>query len=134
MEILADAPAQIAGRVPSGRLGADGTRLVALEAESLRERRRMSYNGSAVATLAMTADGILVGAPQISILGLVEEEAQIELKAAVAERIRAALAELPAARRADDEAVRECARHAVRRSVFDALGRRPVTEIHLLRL
>jgi ribonuclease J len=82
----------------------------------------------------MTREGALVGEPQVSILGLVEEEAQADLKAAVVERIRAALAELPAARLADDEAVRECTRHAVRRAVFDALGRRPVTEIHLLRV
>jgi ribonuclease J len=131
---LAPGPAATVARVPSGRLGADGVRLVDLEAETLRERRRMAYNGSAVATLVVTSGGVLVGEPQVSILGLVEEEEAARLKAAVAERIRAAVAELPAAKRADDEAVRECARHAVRRSVFDALGRRPVTEIHLLRV
>ncbi|MGB8274519.1 MAG: ribonuclease J [Alphaproteobacteria bacterium] len=131
---LAPGHAGRVAQVHSGRLGADGIRLIDLEAESLRERRRMSFNGSAVATLAVSKEGRLMGEPQISVLGLINDDAEQEIKAEVAGAIRAAIDGLTAAERMDDEAIRECSRRALRRRLFDTLGRRPVTEIHLLRL
>jgi len=131
---LAPGRAAIAGRVTSGRLAVDGGRLVPAEGEMLRERRRMMFNGGAVASLVIGPDRGLATEPRVSLLGLVEGPQDTALLSDVAAEVRAAYERLPAEDRGDDAKVREAARLAVRRTINAVSGRRPVTEIHLVRL
>lgn len=57
-----------------------------------------------------------------------------DLGVRLSERIVEAIGELSARDRRDDEVVREAARLALRRSLKAWRGKRPVTEIHLVRL
>ncbi len=131
---LAPGKAEITGRVESGRLAVDGGRLVPAEGEMLRERRRMTFNGGAVATLVIDSSLKLAAEPEISLLGLLEDGTDAPLMREVAGEIRAAFEGLPEDQRGDDAAVREAARRALRRVLNQALGRKPVTQIHLVRL
>jgi ribonuclease J len=131
---LAPGAPEIVAEVPSGRLASDGVRLLEMEANVLRDRRRMIFNGGAVATLAMDRQGRLMGEPQVSVLGLVDSEEETDILAAAAAAVRVAVEALSPGERADDEAVREAARRAVRRALNMVFGRRPVTVVHLLRL
>jgi ribonuclease J len=131
---LAPGGPEIVAEVPSGRLAFDGVRLLEMDAEVLRDRRRMIFNGGAVATLAMDCQGRLVGEPQVSVLGLVDSKEETDILVAAAAAVRVAVEALSPGERADDETVREAARRAVRRAVNMAFGRRPVTVVHLLRL
>lgn len=131
---LAPGPVEVVAEVASGRLAADGERLLAVDCDMLRERRRIIYNGAAVVTLALDADGRLLAAPRLSALGLVDGAEEAAVLAAAAEAVRAAVEGLPAAHRADDAAVGEAARRAVRRALNAALGHKPVTQVHLVRL
>ncbi len=131
---LAPGGPEIVAEVPSGRLAFDGVRLLEMDAEVLRDRRRMIFNGGAVATLAMDCQGRLVSEPQVSVLGLVDSKEETDILVAAAAAVRVAVEALSPGERADDETVREAARRAVRRAVNMAFGRRPVTVVHLLRL
>ncbi|HLF58508.1 MAG TPA: ribonuclease J [Alphaproteobacteria bacterium] len=131
---LAPGRAVIAGRVSSGRLAVDGGRLVPAEGEMLRERRRMMFNGGAVATLVIDPAHNLAAEPRVSLLGLVEQPQDTGLLAKVAAEVRAAFERLSDEHKGDDGKVREAARLVVRRTINAALGRKPVTEIHLVRL
>lgn len=131
---LAPGRAQIVAGVPHGRLAVDGGRLVPAAGEMLRERRRMMFNGGAVATLVIDARLELAGDPRISLLGLLENGADQPLMQEAAAEIRAAYDGLSDSDRRDDNAVNEAARRALRRCINQALGRKPVTEIHLVRL
>ncbi|MEE9141024.1 MAG: ribonuclease J [Alphaproteobacteria bacterium] len=131
---LAPGPVEVTARVPSGRLAFDGVRLLELDGPVLSDRRRMIFNGGAVVTLAMTPEGRLVGAPQVSALGLVDSEEETEILEAAAGAVRDAVEALSEGERADDEVVREVARRAARRAVNAAAGRRPVTAVHLVRV
>lgn len=131
---LAPGPAEIVGAVPAGRLGLDGSALIRLDGAVVRGRHRMLNNGLAVATLVVDADSNLVVEPQIALHGLVETELEAEARDRAAQAIRAALAALPRRARRDDEAVRESARLAVRRAFQAQRGKKPVTEVHLVRL
>ncbi len=135
-EVLRLAPgrAEIVASVPHGRLAVDGGRLVPAAGEMLRERRRMMFNGGAVATLVIGAGLELAGPPRISLLGLLEDGEDEPLVQDAAGEIRAAFDRLSEAERRDDEAVREAARRALRRCINLALGRKPVTEIQVVRL
>jgi ribonuclease J len=131
---LAPGPARLTARVPAGRLAVDGARLMEADSDVLRERRRMAFNGGAVATLAMDGEGRLRAAPQLSVLGLLDPEEERDVVEAAEAAIREAVERLPDGDKADDEAVREAARRAVRRALGAALGHKPVTEVHVVRV
>jgi ribonuclease J len=126
--------AVIIDRVPVGRLGLDGNRLVALDAASLRERRRIVHQGMAVATLVVDAAGTLKSDPVVSLHGLADGEDEAELIETIKDAIRDAVAAMPGGSKRDDAAVREVARLAARKKLNAALKRKPVTEIHLVRV
>jgi ribonuclease J len=131
---LAPGPGEAIGEEAAGRLGLDGKILVPMDGASLKSRQRMAFNGAAVATLVLDGVGMLAGRPQITIHGLAGEdsgdEAVIEAAAAAGKAVMA----LSAAKRAEDATVREAARVAIRRALFAHFGKKPVTDVHLVRL
>ena len=131
---LAPGRATVIGEAPSGRLAVDGTRLVPMESAAIRDRRRMAWNGSAVATVIVDASGDLKGPPQVAVHGVYDREAEPEIAHEVEDAIVAAVEDLPKARRRDDAQVHEAARLAVRRSIKALCGKRPHIDVHLVRL
>lgn len=131
---LAPGPAEIVGHVPSGRLCLDGRRIVPVNGGAMRSRHRMMLNGAAVATVLLTARGDLAADPRVSVMGLLDPE---ETEAAVADLVdllRRTVETMPMQSRRDDEAVRDAVRLAVRRSFNASQGRKPLTEVHVVRL
>ena len=128
---LAPGPAAVIGEVPTGRLIADGKQLLDAGGEVFKSRQRVIFNGAALVTIVLDGTG-LVMPPQVTVPGLAAEEPELtlELSGAVAEAIDA----LAARERRDDDAVREAARIALRRAVRARFGKRPITEVHLVRL
>ncbi len=131
---LAPGPAGIVDHVPSGRLAVDGHRLLPLDSPILRARQKMTFNGSATVTLVIGADGLFQGAPIVTTQGLLDPEAEDDKLALVAEGVEDALRGLPKISRRDDTLVKETARIAVRRVCNRMLGKKPVTDVHLVRL
>jgi ribonuclease J len=119
-------------QVDTGRLGLDGKTLVALEGGAFKTRLRMTYNGSAVATVVLDRRGKLIAQPQITVHGLIGEDAEdaMGLIASVEKAINA----MPAGARTDDDVVREAVRIAIRRSLNNSIGKKPVTEVHVVRI
>tara|TARA_R110002072_G_scaffold53841_8_gene141752 strand:+ start:8296 stop:9942 length:1647 start_codon:yes stop_codon:yes gene_type:complete len=119
--------------VETGRLAVDGNRLVPIGGSVLRERNRLRINGAAVATVVVDAAGKVLGDPQLTVQGVLddtEDESWDDAIDAVIEAVNA----LPAKKRRDDEEVAEAARIAVRRSLRESIGKRPVTDIHVVRV
>jgi len=69
---LASSGAAVVDEVPVGRLASDGKGLLPLDGAALKDRRRTTFNGTAVATLALDRQGRLVAPPAISLIGMVE--------------------------------------------------------------
>jgi len=131
---LAPGPAQKVGGVHAGRLGLDGKVLMSLDGEAMRLRHRMLHNGTAVATLVLDEGGLLIAEPQIAIQGLLEPDEMAEAREDAADAVRTALAKLKPADRRLDTAVKEAARLAIRKSLQNLHGKKPLTEVHLVRL
>ncbi|HUK59269.1 MAG TPA: ribonuclease J [Stellaceae bacterium] len=128
---LAPAPAGVVGQVPTGRLAADGNALLDTAGETLKNRQRMTFNGAALATVVLDRAGNIAVPPKVTIQGLAgEDEAAQDLSDAVAE----AVGRLQPRERREDAAVHEAARVAVRRFIRARHGKRPVTEVHVVRL
>jgi ribonuclease J len=131
---LAPGPAAVVGEVTAGRLALDGTSLVPLDGAAIRGRRRIMFNGTAVATLVLDSAGHLQLDPQVSVQGLIDPQSDGAVIDDVRDALRTAIAALPPAQRHDDERVKEVARIAVRRAFHAMHGKKPVTDIHLVRL
>lgn len=137
-DLLALAPVEEAGiiaEVPTGRLALDGERIVPLTSATLRDRKRMVMHGAAVITLVLDRAGTLARAPMVTTHGLFEpgEEEDDEVRQIV-EVVRRAVNRLDRREAADDEAVIEAARTALRRAFQRDQGRKPLTDVHLVRI
>ncbi len=102
---------------------------------ALKSRQRMAYNGAAVATVVLDGAGRLLGEPQLTVHGLAADGGGEEAaRAEAADAARRALAALAPAKRADDATVKEAVRIAVRRSLYARHGKKPLTDVHLVRM
>ena len=134
MVCLAPGRAEIIDEVFTGRLAVDGRHLVDLESSAIRDRRRMIYHGSAVATVILGRDGELHGLPIVSLHGIEPGEREDAILPPVVEAVADAVNALSDRDRNDDEQVSEAARRAVRRALRQISGKRPHTEVHLVRV
>ncbi|WP_448188503.1 ribonuclease J [Azospirillum sp. sgz301742] len=131
---LGPGPVEVVAQVRTGRLAMDGKRLVPLDTGLMRARTRMVHNGAAVATLVLNARGELVTAPQVAVMGLLDGENDHDVLLDVVDAVREAIAAMPKPDRQDDDRVKEAARIAVRRCFNASHGKKPVTDVHLVRV
>ena len=131
---LHPSPAEVAGHATVGRFAVDGKRMLRLDGDVLVKRRRMGFGGVAVATVVLDEDGQLQSPPQLALPGLVDGEQPDEtIRNAAVSAITESIGNLRSAALHRDADVAEAARRAVRRAVWQATGRRPLTEIHVVR-
>ncbi|HEY6982839.1 ribonuclease J [Reyranella sp.] len=129
---LAPGPATIVDHVHAGRLARDGDIVAPVQGEALRERRKLLWNGSASATLVIDDQGQPLAPPRVSLHGIADTEGEI-VQAAMA-ALDEMLADLSAAERHDNSRIEEAARQAVRRVVRAHLGKKPLTDVHVVRI
>ncbi len=128
VRLAPDGP-EIVDEVPVGRWGLDGIRAVPFDGAVLKGRGKAVFNGTAHVTLVLDGRGKLATTPQVSVQGLIEEDEDDLLDEAAD---AAAGAVNPHAR--DDEEISEAVRIAVRRVFREAIGKKPTTSVHLVRL
>jgi ribonuclease J len=131
---LAPGRAEIIDEVFSDRLALDGNRLVPLHSQAIKDRRRMTHHGTAVATVVVDAKGILIEDPIITINGVYDTEDEDEIEQEVMDAVVAAIDEIRPDKRRDDNLLGEMSRRAVRRCIQALCGKKPHTEIHLVRI
>ena len=117
---------------PIGRLVLDGARLVPLLGNVMGARRRMLFNGVVIASVAVDQAGKVVGRPRLSAPGLFEDDDPEPAR--IVSELAAAIAELPAATRRDDAALADASKTALRRALGKRLQKRPMVDVHLLRV
>ena len=123
---------EVSDSAPVGRLVLDGNRLVPLSGGVMAARRRMLFNGIVLASVAVDEEGELLGDPKISAPGLFEpQDAESER---VTKEFAQAFDDLPTALRLDDAALLDAAKAALRRALGRKLQKRPLVDVHLLRV
>ncbi len=129
---LAPGQAEVVDSAPVGKLVLDGNRLTPLGGGVMAARRRMLFNGVVLASLAVDANGRLRGDPRVSAPGLFDSN-DPELDR-VSREFADVVADLPPALRRDDAALTDAARAALRRALGRQLQKRPLVDVHLLRV
>ncbi|CAI3925123.1 mRNA degradation ribonuclease J1/J2 (RnjA) (PDB:3T3N) [Commensalibacter communis] len=123
---------QIVAGVPCGRLVIDGNRLLSVDGDVLSARRRMLYNGVVVASFAVNMNGDLLSDPNISAPGLFDQHD--EEFDDVIDEFGELLERLPHKVRLNDEELVDNAKMILRRILGRRLKKKPMVDIHLLRL
>ena len=122
------------GEIPVGRLGLDGGRLVPLDSEHVRARKRLSEQGFVTGSIVLNGRGKVLAAPRVSSRGIVADDEVQDLASELADRGAHALERLSAKQRRDDDTVEDAVRTAMRRHVRANYGRRPLVEVHVMRI
>jgi ribonuclease J len=133
-DILRLAPGQprVVDSAPVGRLVVDGNRLVPVSGGLMAARRRMLFNGVVIGSLMVDSNGRVRGEAQISAPGLLDSEDPETAR--MAAEFAAAVDDLPGAMRQDDVTLAESARASLRRTVGRRLQKRPLVDVHLMRI
>ena len=131
MIVLKDKP-EILGEVPSGILAVDGKQIIPLHADVIKKRRKMMDEGTVVLTLVVNKKAQLMGEVQLSSFGLLDDSE--ELKAELVQNIHQALAEIETTRLEDDNLIKDKMRHTIRTFMNAKFGKKPLMDIHLIRI
>jgi ribonuclease J len=130
---LAPGPASIIDEVPQGRLYKDGRLIINAEQRTVADRRRLSFVGVASVALALDDKGVLVGDPEVELIGIPDVTADgrsfqdIAFDAAVE-----TVENLPRARRRDPDAVADAIKRGVRAAIAAQWGKKPLCLVHVL--
>lgn len=126
--------AAIIDNVKTGALTHEKGKILEIQSDMLRARRRMLWNGVVTASLVMNRDGGLCAVPAVSQTGISDESAAADYIATASLAIEDALAGMGRAARRDDTNVEEIAGQALRRVARSMFGLRPIAHVHIMRL
>jgi len=129
---LAPGTVEVVDTAPTGRLALDAGRLLPMTGGVLAARRKMLFNGMVLGSFAVDDEGYVIGNPKVSAPGLLDQEDPETLR--VTNDFATAIDEIPDELRRDDTAFRDAAKTALRRALGRKLQKRPLVDIHLLRV
>ncbi len=123
----------IIDELPTGRLYKDGTILEDAKSRAVVERRRMGFAGCIFVAIAMTEKGELADDPEVDLVGIPEKNMAGEaFDEIVFDVVVSTVEGLPRARRRDPDALAESVRRAVRSTLNDHWGKKPLCLVHVL--
>ena len=125
---------EVVTEVATGRLGLDGKVIRTLDRETLKHRRKISFGGVAVITVVLDKHGSPVHEPQVTLLGVEDEQYVASLRKELAQAVLDELADMSKATLADQAATKNAISQTARRFLQDANGKKPVLEVHLVRV
>ena len=126
---------RIVDEVPSGRMYKDGTLLVSAEARTVADRKRLSFAGVVSVAIALTDKGVLAADPELDLIGIPERDREgVSIEDQVYDAVLDTVENLPRARKRDPDAVGEAVRRAVRATVAQRWGKKPMCHVHVLKV
>ena len=131
---LSDGEATIKEEVFHGRLAVDGMRLLPIDSPVFKERKRLLFQGAVFISLTFDAAAMLAVEPEVTILGLLEDDEYDDTVDEMIEEVEKAVRQLRARDRKDDDKVETTVRHAVRQVIRLATGKKPQCDVHIARL
>jgi len=123
---------EVVDSAPSGRLALDGNRILPMNGGVLAARRKMLFNGMVLASLVVDSSGRVVGKPKLSAPGLFDADDAEAMR--VTGAFAAGMAEIPPGVRQDEDGFRDAAKAVLRRALGRKLQKRPLVDVHLMRV
>ncbi|MDD2326607.1 MAG: MBL fold metallo-hydrolase RNA specificity domain-containing protein, partial [Alphaproteobacteria bacterium] len=125
---------EVVGEVQTGRWGLDGKNLRPLDQTVTKHRRKMGFNGAAVVTLALDHRGMVASEPQVTLLGVDDEKSLSVLRDDIANAVLDEVEQMPRSTLLDDKAMKQAVMKILRRHLHETQGKKPVIDVHLVRV
>jgi ribonuclease J len=123
----------IIDELPAGRFYKDGSILEDSKSRAVIERRRMAFAGCVFVALVVTDKGELIDDPEIDLVGVPEKNPAGELlDDIVFETVISTVKSLPRGQRRDPDSMAESLRRAVRATIAEEWGKKPLCYVHVL--
>jgi ribonuclease J len=127
---LAPAPAVQVDEIDAKRLYKDGRIVGDIEAIGVIERRRLAFSGHVTVAIVLDHNGDLAADPEVVLTGLPHLDLTgRRIDETVLNAVHTTLDSIPRRRRRDDDVVREAVRRAVRGSLREVWGKKPVCTV-----
>lgn len=130
--LLGEGKAMEIAEVNSGYIAVDGNSLIPVDSGIIRTRRKIREDGCVVASVVINKDNSLVSAPRISAPGSLDANEDKDLLMAMRDEIEDAVSRM---RHKDTtEKIGEAVRTAIRRLLREELGKKPVIDVHIIKI
>ena len=126
--------AEIIDNVHTGALTSEKGNVIELNADMMRARRRMLWNGAVTVSVVLSQLGTLCAVPSIAQSGLADCDMADNFIAAASIAAEDAIDALGNVARRNDSSVEEVVSQAVRRVARSMLGLRPIAQVHIMRI
>jgi len=125
--------AGVIDEIPAARLYKDGSLLIEAQARTVGERRKLSFAGIVVVSMAISDKGALLANPEVELIGIPEVNAGKQSMTEIAyDAVVETFEHLPKPRRRDPDAVEESVKRAVRAAVAGNWGKKPMCIVHVV--
>ena len=127
---LAPGEGAVIDEAPTGQLYRDGRLLVGSTEGPVRDRRKLAQVGIAVVSMVFDTRGQIAADPDVVLDGIPETDADgQDMLDLVLDAVDGVLRSLPPKRRMDQERLEDMVRKAVRGTIDNAWGKRPIVKV-----
>lgn len=133
---LAPGKPAVVDNIETGLLAVDQKRVISSTHASIVTRRKLQYAGAIHATVVMDAKGKILSRPNVSTMGLIDEEIKAErnFMNRLEQEVVDLIDDMTWEERLDDHFVAEEMRIGLRRFCVHILGIKPLASIHVVRV
>lgn len=132
---LAPGRAAIIDEVPVGQLVKDGHFIISAMDDAIRERRKLGFSGMAVVAIAMDERGNRIGAPDVALIGVPQQDDEGEqMEDHLRDLVEEVWRSVPKNTRRDPDAVRQALERGVRNGISDLWDKKPYTKVLIVEM
>lgn len=132
---LAPGRPAIIDEVPVGHLVKDGHFVIPAMDDAIRERRKLSFSGMAVVAIAMDERGNRIGAPDVALIGVPQQDDEGEqMEDHLRDLVEEVWRSVPKNTRRDPDAVRQALERGVRNGLSDLWDKKPYTKVLIVEM
>jgi ribonuclease J len=132
---LAPGRPAIIDEVPVGQLVKDGHFVISAMDDAIRERRKLGFSGMAVVAIAMDERGNRIGAPDVALIGVPQQDDEGEqMEDHLRDLVEEVWRSVPKNTRRDPDAVRQALERGVRNGINDLWDKKPYTKVLIVEM
>jgi len=125
---------KVVDRAPTGRIFVDGNISVGEESQSIKDRKNLSYNGFLEITIIVDSDGLIIKKPIISSKGIPSYDENDNFIFELEDKIRDVCKSFSLKNAKQEQNLIEMLKTNCRKTIKEKTGKRPYTNVNLVRI
>lgn len=131
---LSPGPAKIIDHVETGILAVDQDRVIPSDHQSITARRKLQYTGAVHVSVVLDSKFRILGTIKLDIIGISDGNSELQLIEDIEEEVKEIISEIAEGPDLNESAIAEELRICLRRFIYNILGTKPKTTVHVTKL